>query len=319
MFVLASKIKIGGYTFEQVNEVRITRSTTAIGARAVIKVPVTAVIKAKDGSTSQRTETAKSIKPGDPVEIQLGYGKELNTEFKGYVRRLNLKTPLEIECEDELYRTRTANVTLSGASTTLKDVLGACGLTVGQTTALTLKNFVADNQPVSSVLEKLTTDYGLNVFFDMEGKVYAIRAYDLVSQTVKYELRRNVIKDDDLKFLKASDVKLKIKTVCYRKDGNKVEAAIGEDGGAERTLYFYDVESDGELKSLAEAELKKYSRDGYEGTIETFLLPYAEPCMVAELTDPVYPDRNGRYHITAVETTFGMGGARRKVSIGIAV
>lgn len=319
MFVLASEIKIGGYTFSRVNNVQITRSVNSISARAVIKVPVTAVIKAKDGSTSAKTETAKAIKAGDKVEIQLGYGRELNKEFAGYVRRINYKTPLEIECEDEYYQTRSKSVTVSGSSTTLKDVLSACGLTVGQATELTLRNFVADNVPANTVLEKLRTDYGLNIFFDMDGKVYAIRAFDLVSKAVKYELRRNVIKDDDLKFLKASDVKLKIKGVCYMKDGSKVEATIGEDGGAEKTLYFYDVESQAELKTLAEAELRKYSRDGYEGTIETFLLPYAEPCMVADLTDTVYEERNGKYHITAVETTFGTSGARRKISIGIAV
>ena len=319
MFVLVSEIKIGGYTFNRVNSVQVSRGTNAIGARAVVKVPVTAVIRAKDNSVSRRTETVKAIKVGDTVEIRLGYGREMNLEFRGYVRRINLKTPLEIECEDEFDRCRTRQVTVSGKTSKLSDVLSACGLSVGQAAELTLKNFVADNQTVSSVLEKLKTDYGLNIFFGMDGKVYAIRAFDLVSSTVKYELRKNVIKDDDLKFLKASDVKCKIKAVCYMADGSKVEATIGDDGGMERTLYFYDVESTGELKTLAEAELKKYSRDGYEGTIETFLLPYAEPCMVAELVDPVYSERDGRYHITAVETTFGTGGARRKVSIGIAV
>lgn len=317
--MLRSNIKIGGYTFDRVNDVRIMRSVNSTSAKAVIKVPVTAVIKAKDGSPSAKTETAKAIKVGDPVEIQLGYGRELNKEFAGYVRRINYKTPLEIECEDEYYQTRCKSVTLSGGSTTLKDVLSACGLTVGQAAELTIKNFVIDNKPANTVLEKLKTDYGLNVFFDLDGKVYAIRAFDLVSKTVKYELRRNVIKDDELKFQKASDVKLQIKGVCYMKDGSKVEATIGDDGGAEKTLYFYDVESQSELKTLAEAELKKYSKDGYDGTIETFLQPYAEPCMVADLADPVYEERNGRYHITAVETTFGMSGARRKVSIGIAV
>lgn len=319
MFVLRSDVKIGGYTFDRVNDVRIMRSVNSTSAKAVVKVPVTAVIKAKDGSTSAKTETAKAIKVGDPVEIQLGYGRELNKEFVGYVRRINYKTPLEIECEDEYYQTRGKAVTVSGGSTTLKDVLSACGLSVGQAAELTLKNFVIDNRPANTVLEKLKTDYGLNVFFGLDGKVYAIRAFDLVSKVVKYELRKNVIKDDELKFQKASDVKLKIKGICYMKDGSKVEAAIGEDGGAEKTLYFYDVESRAGLKTLAEAELKKYSKDGYDGMIETFLQPYAEPCMVADLTDPVYEERNGRYHITAVETTFGMGGARRKVSIGIAV
>ena len=48
MFVLRSNIKIGGYTFDRVNDVRITRSVNSTSAKAVVKVPVTAVYFAKE-------------------------------------------------------------------------------------------------------------------------------------------------------------------------------------------------------------------------------------------------------------------------------
>lgn len=315
MYRLCSEIIIGGIRFGGVNDIQVKRSIHTPGATAVIRVPVTAVLKQKD-ETRTAIETAKAVKVGDVVSIRLGYDDTLNDEFKGYVKQLNYKTPLEIECEDEFFHCRQKAVTLSGTMT-LEECLQKCGLTVLQAVKLKLRNFVVDNKPVSWVLGKLKTDYGLVVFFDMSGKIIAGRSFDTVSSDVKYELRSNVIKDDDLKFQLAADTKLKVKAVCFKKDGVKVEAEIGVDGGQVRTLHFYDVEDMAELKTLAENELKKYSRDGYDGKIETFLIPYAEPCMMAIVTDETYGERDGRYYIESVETSYGMNGARRNVSLGI--
>ena len=128
-----------------------------------------------------------------------------------------------------------------------------------------------------------------------------------------------MIRVDDLKYQFAQDVKLKVKAVCYYKDGTRIEGEIGQEGGETKTLYFYDVKDAGELKSLAGQELKRHSFDGYRGKIETFLFPYALPGMVAALDDPIYQERSGNYYIESTETTFGTGGARRSVEIGIKV
>jgi len=317
MYRLCSKIEIGGKLFGGVNNVIVKRSIHTLGATAVIRVPVTAVLKAK-GKAVSKIETAKAIKKGDKVSIQLGYNGEYQQEFMGYVKVVNYKTPLEIECEDGFYLTRQRSVSLSG-TTTLKDCLSACGLDVLHAVDLKLKNFAIDDKPVSWVLGKLKTDYGLSIFFDLQDKVIAGRYFDLVSDTVKYKLRYNVIKDDDLKYQLAADNKLKIKAICYKKDGVKVEAEMGQAGGTSKTLHFYDVEDMGELKMLAEQELKKYSYDGYTGKISTFLLPYAEPCMLADITDDVYGERDGRYYIESTEVRYGRSGGRREVNVGIQI
>lgn len=315
MYTLCSEINIGGKVFGGVNEVKVVRSIHTPGATAVLKVPVTAVLKQKN-QTSTVTETARMIQVGEPVLIRLGYDGKMNEEFRGYVRQLNYKTPLEIECEDEFFLTRQRSIILSG-SMSLKECLEKCGLVVGCSANLKLRNFVVNNKPVSWMLGKLKTDYGLNVFFDRKGRIIAARAFDWVGKEVKYQLRYNVIRDDDLKYLSAENVRLKVKAVCFRKDGIKAEAEAGIENSVTKTLYFYDVEDSADLRILAEQELKRYSRDGYEGKVETFLFPYAEPGMLAIVQDPAYPDRDGCYYIEGVETTYGMGGARRKISIGI--
>lgn len=315
MYVPCSKITIGDKHFDGVHEVRIKRSIHTIGATASVKVPVTAVLR-QTGTPPAYVETARAIKPGDRVEIQLGYDGRLCTEFRGYVKQLNLQTPLEILCEDEFYTTRRRNVTLQG-KTTLAAVLNACGLAVGYAATLTLEAFPADDKPVAWVLGQLQTKYGLAVWFDLEGRVYASEPYKVVSDPVKYRLRCNVVRDDDLKYQRAEDVKLRIKAVCIYRDGTKVEAVIGPKEGTEKKLYFYNVKDQRELAALADAELKRYSYDGYAGKITTFLRPYAAPCMVAQIEDEVYRERDGRYFIESTETTYGTNGARRTVEIGI--
>lgn len=314
MFTLCSEITIAGKKFGGVNDVKIKRSIYDLAATATVKVPVTAVLKAA-GKPTTEVETAKEIKAGDDVIIRLGYNGVLNTEFRGYVKQLNLKTPLEIVCEDAFYLARQKSLTLSG-KTTLAAVIGKTGFPAGHTATLTLESFQVPNKPVSWVLAQLKKEYGLSIFFDAEGKLHACEPGKITSETVKYTLRGNVIKDDDLKYQRAADVKLKIKAVCIYRDGTKIEGTVGADDGTEKTLYFYDVKDQAELAALAKAELSRHSYDGYSGKIQTFLLPYAAPCMIAELSDPVYAERNGNYLIESVETTYGTGGARRNIEIG---
>ena len=320
MFVLCSEIRIGSVTFRTVHDVQIKRSIYNLGATSVIKVPVTAVLK-HAGEPPTYIETAEAVKVGDPVEIRLGYDNQLNTEFVGYVKRLNYKIPLEIECEDEYYKTRFVNCVFSGKETTLKQCLSTVlpGVKIASCTDLTLRNLVIKAKPGNWVLGYLKKEYGLTVFFDINGNLYVGKAHDVQGETVKYRLRYNVIKDEDLKFQLASDTKLKVKAVCYYKDGTKIEGELGEEGGESKTLYYYDVKDAKELKVLAQEELKRYSFDGYRGKIETFLFPYALPGMVAQLEDEVYRERSGNYYIESVDVSFGMNGARRGIEIGIKV
>jgi hypothetical protein len=316
MFVLNSRITIGGMSFGGVHQVNIRRSIFDLAATATIRVPVTAVLR-RNGVPPTRVETAQVINAGDPVTIALGYNGQYYTEFVGYVKLKNLKTPLEIECEDAFYLTRSRSVTHTGGIS-LAGVLGKCGVPVAYAAPLTLKDFPVDNKPASWVLGKLKTDYGLSIWFDMQGRLYASEPYKVQGGMVRYRLRYNTINEDELKFHRADDVKVTIKAICFMTDGTKVEATIGT-GGGEKTLYFYDVESAGELAALANAELMRHTYDGYSGKITTFLQPFAEPGMIAGIVDEVYSERDGNYYIESTEVDFGTDGARRTVELGLKV
>lgn len=178
MYVLTCDIRIGGKRFSAVNGVSVKRSVYALGATATIKVPVTAVLRQAD-LPATRVETAQAVAVGDRVEIRLGYDGRNRLEFRGYVKALNLRTPLEIVCEDEFWQCRRRNITASG-TTTLAALLKKCGLEVGYAETLTLQNYAVPDKSVSSVLADLTKRYGLAVFFDLDGKVYACRPEKVV-------------------------------------------------------------------------------------------------------------------------------------------
>ena len=237
MFVLTSEISIGSVTFKSVHDVQIKRSIYSLAATAVVKVPVTAVLK-HEGEPPAHIETANAIKAGDAVTIKLGYDGQLQTEFVGYVKRLNYKLPLEIECEDEYYKLRFVNCVFSKKETSLKACLNEVlsGVQMGEVADLTLKNFVINNKPGSWLLGYLKKEYGLLAYFDINGKLYVGKANSVKGETVKYVLRENVINDDELKYQLAQDIKLKVKAICYYKDGSKIEGELGEDGGEQKQL-----------------------------------------------------------------------------------
>lgn len=318
MFSLCSEITINGQHFGGVNNVTIKRSVYDLAATATIKVPVTAVLKktAPDGSvTETETETAKAIQPGHDVLIRLGYNGSFNTEFKGKVKQLNLKAPLEIVCEDMFYDCRSRTVSLSG-KTTLTEILQKCGLEVAEAATLTLDSFQQPEKTVANILTTLKESYGLVIYFDLDGKVHATKPLQQKGETVKYQLRHNVIKDSDLKYQKAGDVKLKVIATYTNRDGKEVKATCGEDGGAVKNLQFNDIKEEKELQELAKAEYKRHVYDGYDGKIQTFLFPYAAPTMLAQITDPNYSERDGVYYIESVEVSYGTSGARRTIEIG---
>lgn len=315
MFILCNEITVGGKRFEGIHEVKIKRSIHTPGATATLSVPVTAVLR-QAGEAPAYTQTAQAVAVGDAVEIRLGYNGRLSTEFRGYVKEIKVQTPLQLVCEDAFYLSRQRTVTLEGR-TTLEEVLRASGLDVASAMPLKLDAFPVDHKPAAWALGRLQSDYGLSIWFDTEGRVYADEPEKVAVGEVRYRLRSNVVKDDQLTFRRAAERKLKIRAVSTLRDGSRLEAVAGPDEGTEKKLTFNDVTDERELRALAVAELRRQSYDGYTGKITAFLEPYAAPCMVARIEDEEYPQRAGSYLIESVETTYSASGARRMVEIGM--
>lgn len=322
MFVLDSTITIGTYTFAQVNSVKVVKSVDLLSDTADIKLPASALFgNANEGF--KRKQLEEVIQTGMPVTITLSYkGVFSKKEFTGYVAFIKPNTPtVTLECEDAVYIIRKKRINHNFGATTLKEVLqhivdGTGVELAGDVPDVAFDKFVIKDKNGAQALEKIRDEYGLSIFIDNNGALYAgLRQNKGAGDLVSYNLHKNVIKHN-LRYRNADDVRLSVKVIGVHKDNKKVEVIVGDTDGEQRTLHKYNVSDAAILKQIGEAELDDLKFDGYEGSITTFLVPDAERGMTAEIVDDNYPDRAGRYFVPKVTTTFGTSGARRKIELG---
>jgi len=318
MFVLSADIKIGRYRFKQITNVRIERTSRLIADTAEVEMPLSFTLENK-----QRLTTEKAIKRGDKVLIQLGYGGNLETEFEGFVTEVKAsRDKTVIKCEDNAFLLRKQVTNKAFGKTTLKQVLNyvasECGVQLnGQCADVQFERFVLRNVTGLQVIKKLKDTYGLSAFFDYDGKLYVGLAYSYNTGEVIYNLRKNVITDKtDLEFKVADDIKLKVRAVSILKDNTRLEVELGDDDGELRTLYFYNITSESELRQLAQQELERLKYTGYRGKIAALGEPWAAFGMTATVRDSNYPQREGKYYVESVRTDFGQNGFHRTVELG---
>ena len=325
MFVLTAHIEIGNYIFKQVHGVTIIKSVDLLSDTAEIELPMSALF----GNTEvgfERKQLEQEIKAGDAVKITLAYKDVIETEeFNGFVRFIKPNVPtVTIECEDAVYVIRKKQITKNFGKTTLLKVLqyiveGTGVALAGDIPEVIFDKFLLKNVNGAQALEKIKEEYGLYIFIDDNNNLFAgLRQTKNIGLTQIYNIYENVV-SHDLKFRKAEDVRISLKVIGVLKDNTKIEVIVGDTTGEQRTLYKYNISDKAALKNIGEAELSDMKFDGYEGSITSFLTPYATRGYNAQIIDKNYPERTGNYFIPKVTTTFNTSGARRKVELGTKV
>lgn len=336
-FTLNSDISIGQYKKVKPHEVRINLSLTDYVDKAEIQLPASAHLVNAAKEVSNTIQTAQQFAEGDKVIINLGYNGKLVNEFEGFIARINVGTPVVIECEGYSYQLRKnqpASKTFKNAE--VKDILkyitnGTDIVLSNQIPSCKLQKLVIDGHTGQEVLELIKKALGNLVYINFhKNELYAGLQFFDPKEKVTYRLGWNVVKDNNLKQRKASNDKI---TIIYRgkkKDGTHVEAAIKSktqtkvittqasagNTGETKVIVTHAVTDEATLKQMAEAKLKKMSYDGYEGKITAYLQPFCQHGWKAKLVDKTYPERNGEHVVLAVEVVYGMNGARRTVQIG---
>ncbi|ROI09797.1 late control protein [Chryseobacterium sp. H3056] len=318
MFILKCKIVIGNYTFFSVHEVEITRSVEDLADTAIIKLPS----RFKITQNNQSVFTEEVLKVGDKVSITLGYdGKYEGVEFTGFISKISPKIPMEIFCEDAMWLLRRKNVTRAFGKTTIKEILEELVKDTEiklseKIPAIPVDKYIIQNANAAQVLQKLKEDFALTSFVDDDGKLYCgLQQGTNIGQAAKYDLNYNLV-SNDLEFKTEDDKKLKIRYTYIDNQNNKKQVEAGDEGGELRTFHTSVISDEKKLKEMATAELKKLKYAGFEGSVKSFLLPFASRGMAADIIDKEHPNRNGKYFIKKVVTSFGTSGARRTVTIG---
>lgn len=317
MYILAAKIEIGDYVFRSVNEVEITKSVTELVDTAIIKMPTKFRVK----SNNEQKFIEECIKPGDKVKITLAYeGKYEGVEFSGFVKKVNPKIPMEIHCEDAMWLLRRKNIAKSWKKTTLKEVLqevvSGTGIKLSnKIPSVPMDNWIIKNKNGTQALQELKEN-GFTVFLDDDGSLYCgLQQATNVGQVVQYDLNYNLV-ENNLEFKTADEKKIKVIYSWTDKKTNQKKTYIaGDEGGEEKNLNAPTADPR-ILQDLADKVLKEAKYDGFEGDVTSFLLPFASRGMTAKIIDKEHANREGSYFIKTVVTTYGMSGARRKVTIG---
>ena len=298
---LTCKIILGKFEFDFVKSVKVESSWRNLTDTATIELP--RKIKWKDRFLKDE------IKRGDGVEIWLGHDFENKKVFQGNVSEVGAEVPVAIRCEDEMWQLKQKTVTKAWASATLKEVLADI-LPEG----MPFEAIDADLGPVrisqatvSKALGDLRRIYGLYPFF-RDGVLLVGFPYSLTDASEHTFTFQKDIVDDNLKYQRADDVKLKVKGISIKPNGQKLTIEKGDADGAQRTLHYFDLTFE-QLKKNVEEDLQLLRYDGFTGSFQTFVSPFVRPGDVAVLNGGEYPEKTGKYFIDEVLIRFGEAGS----------
>lgn len=241
---------------------------------------------------------------GDKVEFHLGANTDdYIQEFKGYVTSVSADIPVTIKCEDEMWKLKQLPVNVSQKQTTLPKLLRAIApnytidaLEVELGTVRFRKTTVAE------VLSKLKSDFGLNSYFDGDTLVVG-KIYQDNTKTIDLHLEKDVLKNN-LEYKNKDDVKVKLKAISTTATGEKIEVEVGEEGGTQIQLSYFNVSSKSALEKLAKVDLEKYNQAGFKGDVEVLGNVDVKHGDKANISSDLYPERNGLYYIDEVGVKF---------------
>lgn len=322
MYRLSARVEIESerkWVIPQITACEIERSTEDLTDTCKITLPKRMLWDHKEGIPLRR---------GDKVRLSLGYDDDLQLAFVGYIREVGFKTPIVLECEDEMYQLKKQpTVKKAYAHASLSQILGDQGITrykvFGEQT-LGAYRIKADN--VASLLGELK-EQGVRSFFRYEegepvlyaGVLFEREGAGKPSQVIRSGV--NLISDSQLKEQHADTMRLRIKAISFQptaKKGKqkKIHLELGDSDGELRTLHTYG-KSETELRAWAEQEMRRLKRDGLTGSVTTFgarLLDKLDTVGVV-----IDGAKKGVYQVKKVSIKYGTDGFRQDVTLGFRV
>lgn len=322
MFYLTSDIEIGDVKVKA-NKVVWKTSVNSFTDTCTISLPRTKYLKSEKLTTEEIGEEAKhtySFKENDKIAVKLGYDGNNKLRFMGFVKRVNMGIPVEIECEGYSYQLYDVIFSKTYAKVSVKELL--MDLTQGTEIVLSkeipdipLTNIRFKEATGIQVLEWLTKECKLSVYFNFN-ELYVGTMFGKKQEEIKISLGWNSVKDDGLKKRQVDkNLKIVIKEKNDKGEVKKTKTDTKKYSNEKAIKVKAGIPAEF-LKQIAERLQTKENYKGYEGDITIFLEPYAEKGMVCEVIDKVFHERQGRYFIDSVSGEFGKGGGRQMIKLG---
>lgn len=345
------------YVFDFVNDFYSSDSWEDLTNTGKITFPKNIYFKDENGNTvslqGKNIVSGETIAPvllrGDKISVDLGYRyyDDQNNEkttmtntYNGFISKITNKLPITVELEDNMWKLKqiqAPNKVFKSSEYTLQqmitELLKGTGFTIRTDITTSVGDFRTQNETVAQVLNRIQNEYKIESFFrgdilTCSGLVY----YPGDRNDVIFQFQQNII-DDDLEYRRVDDVRIGIKAYSIDEfelntttsDGKnktkkkRLEVSVGPTDGEVRTLYFWNVKSESDLKAQAQARLNRIYFEGFVGKFTTFGLPFVKQGDAAILRDSVLPERNGKYLIKKVEYNFGLGGYRQTVYLDLRI
>lgn len=337
-------------TFDFVNQIDISTSYEDFTDTAKITIPKQINANGKPISVGEES----IFKRGDSVKIELGYYPNLRTVFEGYITTVNAKSPIIIECEDEMYLLKNTKVLFPKKRTVVDRVTSKRGkvhllkkprvysstITLSQLLnefqavmleehdydlvldkqtediSIVLGSFRATNVSITECLDVLKKQYGLYSYF-VDKKLHVGLPSDASdTKTINLIFEENIIDDSNLEYQRSQDVRLRIKAISMKLDNTKTEIEIGDQDGTLRTFHTYNA-TESALQEFAKLKLNSLKYEGFKGDLTTFGEPYIRHGDAVKLVSKKYPDKDGKYQVVSVKRSFGMNGYKQTCDLGI--
>ena len=333
MKILECQIKIGDFTFDYVTNLLIESSWNTFTDTASITLPNKFIRNNKVIVAG----TDNLFKRGDVVEINLGYFPKLERRFTGFLNNIHPETPLILECEDPMWLLKQINlVSKKFINVTIKEVIeyataGLENLTIEfDDKDAKIGDFKVDNKGfvnAVTVFEVLKKQFGYNIYFQdgiLQVRILnSILSLDKTAHVMDTEF--NIIednltfqRDDDVGMVVRFDSKQKDNSVItlfgFKEKGETVISRTPKQGGIVNSWKVPELSED-LIKQLITRNIDKYIWEGFQGSFMTFLEPTIEHSDRIDFIDNRLPEKDGRYLIKTVVTTFGVDGGRQIVEL----
>lgn len=304
MVAMNSYITIGDYEFTACHSFETNKSWKKLVQTAVLKL-------------HNIEGLLKAIKVGDPVEIYAWYDNDARVlEFQGYVSEILPKIPVEIRCEDEMWKLKQETVSQSWKRISLKDLLTYLvpGATI-EAPDVTLSPFRLDKVTKATALQKLKDEYLLTLYFRGKTLFAGLPYIEKGLPEVVYHFQKNAIAEN-LVYKNKSDMKLKVKAISVLPNNTHITKEYGDPDGDMITMHYYN-KTEAELDRLGKEAAERQKYDGYKGNFRSLGgLPFCDHSYTCWLEDDNYPEREQGVFADAVKTEYGPNGWFRTITPG---
>lgn len=260
---------------------------------------------------------------GSEVIIKMGYDSNLETEFTGYIQDItNNDSSLKIICEDALFLFRVGvndkelkPTSLAKVAQYIIDEIDS-SFTLKCTYDINYEKFTIHQATGYDVLKKIQQETKANIFFNTELKELHIHPpYVSKGGEVFYSMQKN-IENSSLEFNNKLDTKVEITIESTDIKGNVHKVTAGTTGGNKVTLKVGAMD-EASMQKIADAELLKRNAAGYEGSFDTWLIPFVKPTFSARIKDEDYPSKTAWYYVASVVTNLSESGGKRTITPSI--